>query len=237
MINKTVEMSASNTTKGANKMKKISQKVTTIVKKDGILWMDYNQKSRVFVARRDEDGDLIKGKFPVFITSNNPVDSYFSNYTSNTGMTDFVGDRQLEFVKHAKKEHDLKGAQVVLVEKKLLVDKLELNAELAGEKATIGVKTDSNNLYEIQDGFVVPAFVENRKMVDWVKVVNPTVSQNRKGDLKFIPLAMERLDWLNERYGFSIPAYTTVRKGLAYFNAVKAGSRIALAASSGRRRG
>ena len=234
-INTNTTQSASNNTKGANKMEKISQKVTTIVKKDGIIWMDYNQKSRVFVARRDEDGDLIKGKFPVFITSNNPTDNYFSNYTSNTGMTDFVGDRQLEFVKHAKKEHDLKGAQVVLVEKKLLVDKLELNAEMAGEKATIGVKTNSNNLYEIQDGFVVPAFVENQKMVDWVKVVNPTVSQNRKGDLKFIPLAMERLDWLNERYGFSIPAYTTVRKGLAYFNAVKAGSRIALAASSGRR--
>ena len=147
MVNKTVEMSASNNTKGANKLEKISQKVTTIVKKDGILWMDYNQKSRVFIARRDEDGDLIKGKFPVFITSNNPVDSYFSNYTSNTGMTDFVGDRQLEFVKHAKKEHDLKGAQVVLVEKKLLVYKLEISAELSGEKATIGVKTDSNNLY------------------------------------------------------------------------------------------
>ena len=152
-INTNTTQSASNNTKGANKMEKISQKVTTIVKKDGIIWMDYNQKSRVFVARRDEDGDLIKGKFPVFITSNNPTDNYFSNYTSNTGMTDFVGDRQLEFVKHAKKEHDLKGAQVVLVEKKLLVDKLELNAELAGEKATIGVKTDSNNLYEIQDGF------------------------------------------------------------------------------------
>ena len=233
--NTNTTQSASNNTKGANKMEKISQKVTTIVKKDGILWMDYNQKSRVFVARRDEDGDLIKGKFPVFITSNNPIDSYFSNYTSNTGMTDFVGNRQLEFVKYAKKEHDLKGAQVVLVEKKLLVDKLEINAEMAGEGATIGVKTDSKNLYEIQDGFVVPAFVENQKMVDWVKVANPTVSQKRKGDLKFIPLEMERLDWLNERYGFSIPAHTTVRKGLAYFNTVKAGSRIPLAASSGRR--
>lgn len=231
-----VGQSVSQNTKGAVQLeKKISQKITTIVKKDGIVWMDYHSKSQSFIARRNENGELIKGKYPVFITSDNPVDSYFSNYTSNTGMTDFVGKRKAEYVKFAKKEHDIKGSQVVLVEKKLLVDTLEINAQMSGEKAVLGIRTDSSNFYETDDMLLVPGVLHGKKMVDWVKVANPTVSQARGGDLKFIPAEMMRLDWLNERYGFSIPSYTIIRKGMAFFNAVKSGTRVALAASSGKR--
>ena len=215
-------------------MTKIKQKVTTIVKKNGVIWMDYNPNSKVLIARKNEEGEFIKGQFPVFLTSGDPRSTHFSQYLSNTGMTDFVGGRQTEFVKTAKVDNDTTGAKVVFVNKELIVDNIEVNVEMSGTTAKYGIKVDAKHLIEDEEGLTVPTHSGEEKLVHWLKVVPGSVSQTRKGDLKFIPLEMSTLTWLKTHYNYSITSYSEILEDTIVFNASKALSRVGLAASSGK---
>lgn len=165
----------------------------------------------------------------LIVKSNDPVSAKYALTASNSGMTDRLESPLKEVRGIARRENTLGGLSCVYVDKEMYINDWEWHVELNGDSRRYVYMIDEDVFNRLVPGQQVPMNYLTR-----LKAGFPSVSEKRKGDSPFMDESICRLDTLN-RSQFKIPSfYKRVKNvlGMSKFDAVKAGTRVKLPASS-----
>jgi len=165
----------------------------------------------------------------LIVKSNDPVSTKYALTASNSGMTDRLESPLKEVRGIARRENTLGGLSCVYVDKEMYINDWEWHVELNGDSRRYIYMIEEDVFNRLVPGQEIPMNYLTR-----LKAGFPSVSEKRKGDSPFMDESICRLDTLN-RSQFKIPSfYKRVKNmlGMRKFDAVKAGTRVKLPASS-----